>query len=449
MKRFLKVFSIILSLFLVVGLLVSCNEDTPTQEPEGEVDYVSQLKFDDTSSNQSKWSTATVRNYVDGDTTHFDMPDGVIDHDYLKARYLAINTPESTGQIEPWGKAASNFTKSKLSEAESIIIESDDANWNLDSTGGRYLVWVWYRTSEQEDYRNLNLEILQNGLAIASNTARNKYGDICTKALNQAKNLKLKVHSSEQDPDYYYGEAINVSLKALRLHPEEYVGKRVAFEAIVTKNYNNTLNVEIYDEELQMYIGMQAYLGYSMSGAGLEIVANGNKVLFVGSFQYYATGGTYQLADLKYQAMRPNDPSNIKLISSGHQPGFAEVTIDQIKNGKVVVEEVNEETSQTTKTEVRFAAMAMNSSVSLKNLVVTHVSTTTNEESSSQGAMTLTCQSGNATIKVRTVVLTDKDGNLITADYFEGKTIDVNGYIDFYMDEYQIKLFSLNDVVVK
>ena len=93
----------------------------------------------------------TVKTFVDGDTTHFNMPENSISGNVLKARYLAINTPESTGQIEEWGKKASNFTKSKLSSATSIIIESDNDKWNLDSTGSRYLVWVWYKTSESSD----------------------------------------------------------------------------------------------------------------------------------------------------------------------------------------------------------------------------------------------------------------------------------------------------------
>ena len=44
------------------------------------------------------------------------------------------------------------------------------AFWDPDSTGDRYLCWVWYRTSEDAEYRNLNIEILQNGLAIALGT---------------------------------------------------------------------------------------------------------------------------------------------------------------------------------------------------------------------------------------------------------------------------------------
>ena len=41
-------------------------------------------------------------------------------------RYLGIDTPESTGQIEPYGKKASDFTKAIMNKATSVIIESDE-----------------------------------------------------------------------------------------------------------------------------------------------------------------------------------------------------------------------------------------------------------------------------------------------------------------------------------
>ncbi len=91
-----------------------------------------------------------------------------------------------------------NSQKEKLSNATSIMIESDDNKWNLDSTGGRYLVWIWYKTSESSDYRNLNVEILQNGLAIASNSANNRYGEVCVNAINKAKKEKLNIYSGEK-----------------------------------------------------------------------------------------------------------------------------------------------------------------------------------------------------------------------------------------------------------
>ena len=144
-------------------------EDSVTVEP---VDYVATLKLD--MSTDSAKQVVTVKTFIDGDTVHFNVPTDVMPDGVLKARFLAINTPESTGKIEEYGKAASTFTREKLSNATSILIESDSSGWDKDSTGDRYLVWIWYKTQESDEYRNLNVEILQNGLARANSASDNR-----------------------------------------------------------------------------------------------------------------------------------------------------------------------------------------------------------------------------------------------------------------------------------
>jgi DNA/RNA endonuclease YhcR with UshA esterase domain len=49
-------------------------------------------------------------------------------------------------------------------------------------------------------------------------------------------------------------------------------------------------------------------------------------------------------------------------------------------------------------------------------------------------------------IQVRTAVLKNANGELITEAYFEGKTMDVEGIVDFYNDNYQIKVYSLDEI---
>jgi DNA/RNA endonuclease YhcR with UshA esterase domain len=51
-------------------------------------------------------------------------------------------------------------------------------------------------------------------------------------------------------------------------------------------------------------------------------------------------------------------------------------------------------------------------------------------------------------IDVRTTVLTDKDGNLIKASAYEGKTIDVKGMVDYFNGSYQIKVFSADNIKI-
>ena len=201
MKNIRKLLSVLAVACIVLSCLAACGQGGDGTQPAKDVDYASEIKLDMASDTLKV--EATVETFIDGDTTHFNVPKDVMENGILKARYLAIDTPETTGKIEPYGKTASNFTKEKLSQATSIIIESDTSAWNPDSTGARYLVWIWYKTAEDTEYRNLNIEILQNGLALASNSSANRYGTTCTAAIAQAEASKLNVYSGEKDPNFY------------------------------------------------------------------------------------------------------------------------------------------------------------------------------------------------------------------------------------------------------
>ena len=433
-----------LSLLLAVALVfsfASCKKsNTSGNNSTGHIDYAASVKLDPASGTAQQ--EVTVNAYVDGDTTHFKVPSSVMPGGILKGRYLGINTPESTGKIEEWGKTAAQFTKTALQSATSIIIESDTATWDADSTGGRYLVWVWYKTADSADYRNLNIEILQQGLAVASSSANNRYGDTCMKAINQARAEMLHVYSGQKDPNFPYGQAAEVTIKEIRTNIASYDNTKVAFEGVITKNSNQSVYVEDYDAETDMYYGMAVYYGYALYGTGLEILTVGNRVRIVGSVQYYETGGTYQVSGLEYSPMRPNDPNNIQELSEGHDPAYTVTDPAKFNSGRVELTIADEKKS------FSYAELSMSTSVEMKNLRVVDTYTTSKEDSSSKGAITLTCKSGNETIDVRTVVLYDDNGKLVTADRFEGKTISVRGIVDKFDGDYQIKVFSLKDITI-
>ena len=438
-------------LCMMVTCMGGCNAKTETPshipsepqetQPKEFVDYAASVSLNMVS--DSAKEEVTVKTFIDGDTTHFYVPETVMETGVLKARYLSINTPESTGKIEEYGKAASNFTREKLSTATSIIIESDDSNWNVDSTGDRHLVWVWYKTADDEEYRNLNIEILQNGLAIANSSAQGRYGSTCMAAINQAKEHKLNVYSGQKDPDFYYGEAVELTLKELRTNAEAYNGIKVAFNGVITTNSDNSVYVESYDAETDMYYGFSVYYGFGLSGEGLDILSVGNEARIVGTVQYYEVGGTYQVAGLSYRMMKPDDPGNIQKLSDGHDPAYVLTDAETFVNGKVEVEVAEE------KKEFVYAELALGSSIEMQNLTVKDIYTTTNEESSSKGAMTLTCDVDGVEVSVRTAVLTDADGKLITEDAYEGKVIDVKGIVDYYDGAYQIKVFSADNITIQ
>ena len=441
-RKISKLTALALTVAMIILALASCTgKDSDKQTEPSHKDYASEVTLDLSSSTLKQ--EVTVHAYIDGDTTHFNVPDSVVPGGVLKARYLAINTPESTGKIEEWGKTASQYTKEKLLNATSIIIESDDGKWNVDSTGGRYLVWVWYKTAEDDNYRNLNIEILQEGLAIASNSANNRYGETCMAAINQARSEKLHVYSGAKDPNFPYGAASEITLKELRTNTAAYDNAKVAFEGVITKNNSNTVYIEEYDPETDMYYGISVYYGYALNGTGLQILTVGNRVRIVGTCTYYETGGYYQVSGVEYSPMRPDDPANIKEISKGHEPAYRLVDGDTFKNGKVDVA-LEEETKT-----FDYIELSLFTSVQMKDLTVKRCYTTEKEESSSKGAITLYCETADGEeVQVRTIVLRDSEGNLVTEDYFKGKTIDVKGIVEYFSGDYQIKLFSLKDVTV-
>ena len=444
-NKFIRLFSFIIAILMSLATFVACDKGNSEESSDGSsgvehVDYVDELKLDMSSDTLKK--EVTVKAFIDGDTTHFNFPGGQFAEGVMKARYLSINTPESTGKIEEWGKAASKFTKETLSNAKSIIVESDDSKWNADSTGDRYLVWVWYKTDDSSDYRNLNLEILQNGLAIASNSSNNRYGDVCVKAIAQAKAEKLCVHSGKKDPDYFYGTATELTLKELRTNISTYEGSKVAFEGVITRNEGQAVYVEEYDAETERYYGMYVYYGFTLQGTGLKIITSvGSRVRVVGSVQYYETGGSYQVSDISYTPFPADDPNNVQKLSEGHEAAYTEVT------PKLFGSDVTIPVGEAEKT-FKYAELALSTSISMKNLKVVSVYTT-QSQTDSNGAMTLTCQGEDGTrVSVRTVVLRDASGNIVTADAFNGKTIDVKGNVDYFSGDYQVKVFTLNDITI-
>ena len=226
--RKLLVFFLLTCLFLSAcggDTTPTAGEEAPAETTSGVFEDVAASLILDMDSETVK-QEVTVKNFVDGDTVHFHVPESVMADGVLKARFLAVNTPESTGKIEEYGKAASNYTKEKLSAATSILIESETASWNPDSTGDRYLVWVWYKSGEDQGYKNLNVELLQEGLARPNSSSENRYGETCMAAIAEGKARKSNLYSGQKDPDYYYGDAVELTLRELRTNIASYSGMK-------------------------------------------------------------------------------------------------------------------------------------------------------------------------------------------------------------------------------
>jgi hypothetical protein len=258
------------------------------------------------------------------------------------------------------------------------------------------------------------------------------------------------VYSNEKDPLFYEGDAVELDLKELRLNIEKYNGISVAFEGIITYNYSEGVYVESYDAATDVWYGMYVYYGFGASGYLSEILNAGNKVRIVGTVSYWETGNSYQVSGLTYSPMRPNAPSNSQWLDQAikYNPAYVETTAEKFYSKvKVEVPVYDEETEETTTKleEFSYTALGLYGSISMKNLKVKSIYVT--DSGDSKGAMTLTCEVDGKTIEVRTEVLKE-NGEVVTKDRFLNQTIDVKGVIDCFNGKDQIRVFTLDDIIV-
>lgn len=464
MKKLFKSMIVLLCAFLLVVpvLCAGCGESEKDNDKIELIDYVSSLTLDMTSN--TKKQEVEVKLYIDGDTTHFDPINPTAEdreqfdktQGYIKARYIAIDTPESTGAIEEWGKKASNFTHDKLASARKIIVESDTDKWDIDSTGERYVLWVWYLPEGATEYRNLNLEILQEGLARGSSTANNRYGEKANLALMQAQRAKLYVFSGEKDPDFYYGSAIPLSLKQLRCYASEYNTKKVVVTGTVVAQFNNSVYIEEYDVETGMYFGMPVFYGYT-SGKLLEILSYGNRVKVVGTLSAFQ--GSYQISGVApYDPFDPDHEDNCQIIEKDKSPAYVETEAKEIVSGNLdirFIKEVPDSEPVVDTVKIEYGEAVTSTTVMVKDLKVTKAYTT-NNGGKNDGAISLTCQAPDGTvITVRTEVLKE-NGVIVTQDRYVGKTITVKGLIERYVPnadkpdnyQYQIKCYQVEQIII-
>ena len=128
---------------------------------------------------------------TDGDTARFKDP---ITGEEFRLRFLGIDTPETWGQQDPWGKAASNFCKEKLTKAKEIVLEAEGAR----TEGyGRYLGWVWL------DGVLYNLEVVEEAYSNSTCSSDSKYYEYFIDVDIQVQRTGRRFFG-EIDPNYDY-----------------------------------------------------------------------------------------------------------------------------------------------------------------------------------------------------------------------------------------------------
>ncbi|MBO4326796.1 MAG: thermonuclease family protein [Clostridia bacterium] len=446
-KKFLRILraglAALLALTLAVSLLLASGcyvnkkpagsgESTPEADIVGEWDYVRdaslpdfatmvKLKTSDIEADFDKTGRGlvTVEQYIDGDTVHFWNNSHT---EIIKVRFVGIDTPESTGKVEPWGHPASIYTKTKLQNASQIVLESNEEGTpTVDSTGERYLAWVWYKPNGSDTWRNLNIEILSDGLAMGKSTSSTRYGDVAMDALTSARTERINLYSGKRDPLFYYGETIELTIKALVMNRSAYSSLKVRFEGVVTKESGGGIYMEQFDEDTQQYYGVYVYGGYAPLAP--KFLVPGYRLSVTGTADDNENFG-FQVSGLSFSLINPTDDDT-----------------------KIIEKDVKFEPTLITADDLLTNDTLENTYVRLENITVKSIYTT-QSTTDSNGAMTLTCTSADGkTVTVRTVKLT-LDGETVTEDYFAGKTMNVQGIFTYYQGSPQLKLFTLADVEI-
>lgn len=249
--------------------MVSCEKEAEFIDYAADSDVKLSLEYEGHNFFEDGIGEVDLYTAIDGDTAHFKMA-GDEDGDLIKARFYGIDTPESTGKVQEYGKAASNFTKERLKNADengTIVLSSPFFEYRkpeADSTGTRYLSLIWINEEKEhapiEELQCLNLLIVQNGFSWVKNlTEIPDYVDTFTSAENQAREFKLNLFSGQPDPLFNYGDYVDVSLLELKnavvnsLKDPNYVnpydGDNVRIQGTVAGYADNILYLQGYFDE--------------------------------------------------------------------------------------------------------------------------------------------------------------------------------------------------------
>jgi len=145
---------------------------------------------------------ATVTHVVDGDTIHAALAGGKEE----KVRFIGVDTPESTREIEPYGKKAAAYTKKRL-DGRKIWLEFDVEKRDR---YGRLLAYIWLEkpagTGEKEVRAKMfNSELLLEGYAHVMTIPPNvKYTDYFAKYQLEAREANKGLWGlAGEEEDYY------------------------------------------------------------------------------------------------------------------------------------------------------------------------------------------------------------------------------------------------------
>lgn len=295
-------------------------DDTPSnseQTKDNETKHTDSLRFNNEYVGKNFLidgiGEATYRSHVDGDITSFYIGDDD-SKEAINVRYLGVDTPKSTGIVEPWGIEASEFTQRIVSTAKLIVLENDyDTFDKVDSTGNRYFGFVWYSMDgNPSNLRLLNLELVELGFSrnhFQVDSTKCPYRSYFIEAENDAKSKGLRIFEGVNDSD-----VAEISIFELRRNSEKYLAsadggtstrRQLRIKALVVGMIGDNLILRDLERDLNqkgsdMLEGIYAYAGYN------SMLLNTVKVGDVVRFYCYASiiKGALQLSDLNENSIK-------------------------------------------------------------------------------------------------------------------------------------------------
>lgn len=291
---------------------------------------------------ENKVAKLQVKSVTDGDTAVFYL-DGEQDsytnvlgnsYNYFTVRFLAIDTPESTSSIAPWGKKASAYVKGLLRDAKSVIVDASSidtskcetifdsykAGIRLDSNGTRWLGMIWYCPSDKDDndlsnFRSLQLDVVEECYsAYTGNLGGNQYvytadpvtepklyerykdtygsltlSDVLLEADIRSRTLEIRKTGNEIDDNYDYSETpTDATIKDAYDHWDEWESnaKFVQLTGVITRFIGN--NFYFQDGNgypLYVYMGIEGKSINSMFKVGDTISIRGRLATYGGQKQ--------------------------------------------------------------------------------------------------------------------------------------------------------------------
>lgn len=324
--KIIKRLSIILMVFLAATSLVACKKEPIKGPLPLDTSYTDALRLQASFTGKDfindGLGEVRLNRCVDGDTISV-----YVGSSSITIRFLGIDTPESTGSIQAWGKEASAYVKGKLENADSIVLEAEENR--IDSTGKRYLAWVWYRNTPNEEYRLLNLEEVEMAYSKYMIVVKSKYNPTFNQA-NEKARLSLKRIWGEKDPNFNYSKQLveTTILYMLNHHDDFQVGTKFLVTVRLVRTSGNNMFLEdayetSYDEE-----------GDIISGIGGIYAFGAYRIAF---YTYFKIGDVFTLkCQLEYegnfgtQLTGLDDPSP---VIENKLPNIEEFNADDFNGG--------------------------------------------------------------------------------------------------------------------